>query len=79
MVKFQTSPQVYAVSKGALLRVVASESVAASIYGSDWNKKIDDIADVFYGNYTFGTPIVASADYDPVTTKNLVGGISENL
>ena len=79
MVKFQTSPQVYAVAKGGILRAIASESIAAGLYGSDWNKKIDDISDVFYGDYKFGEPIVLSTDYDPAQARILVGSLSENF
>ncbi|MCX6714632.1 MAG: YCF48-related protein [Candidatus Uhrbacteria bacterium] len=79
MVKFQTSPQVYVVAKGGTLRAVLSESIAAALYGSDWNKKIDDISDVFYGNYKFGEPVVNASDYDPAQTRILVGSISENF
>lgn len=79
MVKFQTSMQVYAVAKGGVLRAIATESVAAALYGSDWNKKIDDISDVFFGDYKFGEPIVTASDYDPAQARILVGSISDNF
>jgi hypothetical protein len=63
MVKFQTLNSVYAVSKGGVLRWVATEAVARGLYGDDWNKKIDDVADTFYTNYAFGSDIVSAADY----------------
>lgn len=79
MVKFQTSPTVYAVAKGGVLRPIASESVASMFYGATWNKQIDDISDVFYGNYTIGASISSSADYDPAQARILVGTVSDNL
>lgn len=79
MVKFQTVPTVYAVAKGGVLRPISSEAVAASLYGSTWNKQIDDISDVFYGNYTIGASINSSADYDPAQARILVGSISDNF
>jgi photosystem II stability/assembly factor-like uncharacterized protein len=79
MVKFQTSPQVYAVSKGGVLRAVSTEAVAAALYGAIWNKQIDDISDVFYKNYTFGEPIVLASDYSPAQERILVGSISQNF
>lgn len=79
MVKFQTSPQVYAVQKGGVLRPIISESIAIALYGADWNKKIDDVSDVFYGNYTFGEPIVNIADYNPAEAFASVGSVSENF
>ncbi len=79
MVKFQSVPTVYAVSKGGVLRAIASESVVASLYGSDWNKKIDDISDAFFGNYKMGLSINASSDYDVLAAKNSVTGLDENF
>lgn len=65
MVKFTTDPKVYAVARGGVLRWVKTEELARAYYGTDWNKKIDDIPDAFYTNYTFGTEINAEADYNP--------------
>ncbi len=65
MVKFTTDLKVYAVDNGAVLRWVATEELARSLYGDDWNKKIDDIPDTFYTNYTFGTSIASASEYNP--------------
>ncbi len=64
MVKFTTDNKVYAVSKGGNLRWVTTEGVAVGLYGSNWNTKIDDISDAFYTNYTFGSAINTTADYN---------------
>lgn len=79
MVKFQSVPTVYAVSKGGVLRAIGSEQVAKDLYGTDWNKKIDDIQDAFYGNYTFGTKIEKASDYDVVAEKSSVTGLDQNF
>ncbi|PIZ54836.1 hypothetical protein CO057_01540 [Candidatus Uhrbacteria bacterium CG_4_9_14_0_2_um_filter_41_50] len=52
MIKINTDPKVYYVGSGGRLYWVSSESVAISMYGSDWNKQIDDVPDGFFGNYT---------------------------
>ncbi|MFA5130342.1 MAG: Ig-like domain-containing protein [Patescibacteria group bacterium] len=65
MVKFTTLNKVYAVTRGGVLRWVTTEALARQFYGSAWNKYIDDISDVFYGNYKFGNDISASGDYSP--------------
>lgn len=65
MVKFTTTPKVYAVARGSVLRGIATEEIAKTYYGADWNKKIADISDAFYTNYTFGTDINAVSDYTP--------------
>jgi hypothetical protein len=80
MVKFTTDNKVYAVDQGGVLRWVSSEAVAISLYGSDWNKKIDDIADVFVSNYKrTGAEIVDDSDYSPSVATNAVESIEENF
>jgi len=64
MVKFQTLDKVYAVGLGSELRWVATEEVARTLYGQDWNTKIDDVSDVFYTDYRFGADIAAASSYD---------------
>ncbi|MBM5789694.1 hypothetical protein FJZ23_01210 [Candidatus Parcubacteria bacterium] len=54
MIKINSDPKVYAVGKGGKIRPIASEGVASALYGSDWNKKIDDMPDGFFPNYTIG-------------------------
>lgn len=63
LVKFMTSPVVYAVSSSSVLRPIASQDMASYYYGTNWNTKIDDIADTFYGNYSIGTTVSTSNDY----------------
>lgn len=78
MVKITTDPKVYAVGKGGTLRWVQTESVARSIYGNDWNTKIDDIPDAFFVNYTVGAPVVTTADFNPTSETNGVNNINED-
>lgn len=65
MVKFTSSPKVYAVARGGVLRGISSEEVAKAYYGDTWNKKIADISDAFFTNYTFGADISAQGEYNP--------------
>lgn len=85
MVKIQTDPKVYVVDAGGILRWVPSEEKARELYGDDWNKKIDDIPDVFFVNYTVGAPLSETiSDYVPNTiltqmrTINRDKGLTEN-
>jgi hypothetical protein len=64
MVKFATVNNVYAVGADGVLRWVKTEDLARSLYGADWNTKIDDIADVFFTNYTFGADVDAATDFN---------------
>jgi plastocyanin len=67
MVKINTDPKTYAVDAGGELRHVTSEDVAIALYGTDWNTKIDDIADGFFSNYTIGDAISSIGDFTPAS------------
>ena len=75
LVKIQSDPRVYAVDKGGVLRWVNSESAAVAIFGSNWNKHVDDIADAFFINYTLGTPIYSAGDYSPSALSSVDASI----
>ncbi|OGL99085.1 hypothetical protein A2318_01135 [Candidatus Uhrbacteria bacterium RIFOXYB2_FULL_45_11] len=76
MLKINSDPTVYAVSKNSTLRPIGSEMVANDIYGKLWNKMIDDVPDAFFGNYTIGSKIEFPSQYSinaekvEVTTVN---------
>lgn len=76
MVKINTDPRTYAVAAGGTLRHVGSEALAVSLYGSDWNTKIDDVADGFFTNYVIGDPIADASDYS--TTGEMSAATSIN-
>ncbi len=79
MVKFTTDPKVYAVGANHSLRWVNSEAAAISLYGSNWNRQIDDIADTFYTDYTFGAAINAASDYDRTGIQANTRFVSDTL
>ncbi len=79
MVKFNTLNRVYAVGNGGVLRWVASEDVARTLYGDAWNTKIDDIPDTFYANYSFGTDIAAAAEYGAAAELDAAQTIDDSL
>jgi hypothetical protein len=64
MVKFTTDPKVYVISRGGVLRWVKSEGTAVALYGSLWNKYIDDLSDTFYNDYTFGADVSNASDFN---------------
>ncbi len=57
LVKITTDPSVYAVEANGVLRKIQSESDAIALYGSNWAKRVVDVADSFFTNYTIGTPL----------------------
>lgn len=72
MVKFQSSPKVYAVDRFGILRWVTGEDVAIQLYGFLWNTKVNIISDAFFGNYTFGTNILGYSDFNPDAFSSLI-------
>jgi hypothetical protein len=57
LVKITTDPKVYAVTKCGTLHWVESESVAISLFGSDWARRVVDVPDAFFVNYSVGSSI----------------------
>jgi len=75
LVKVTTDPKVYAVDAHGTLRHVATEAIATALYGSNWNKMVDDIPDAFFTNYVIGNPIVSSSDFSPSTATQVAQSI----
>ncbi len=61
LVKITTDPKVYAVEPGGKLRWVTSESVAQALYGADWAKRVDDVSDAFFTNYSIGADLTTAS------------------
>ena len=57
LVKIQTDNKVYAVDRNGTLRWVSTAAIAAKYYGASWAKKVEDIPDTFFVNYTVGNPV----------------------
>ncbi len=56
MVKIVSDPTVYIVEPGGALRPVPSESVARSLYGANWARRVDDLSDAFFFAYEVREP-----------------------
>lgn len=57
LVKVPSSPDVYAVEPGGVLRHLTTAGLAKDIYGSSWQLKLRDLPEVFFENYSLGKPI----------------------
>jgi len=57
-------PKVYAVGQGGVLHWIKTVGAAQAVFGSDWEKEIVPLPEVFSTNYTFGAAIESSADYN---------------
>ncbi len=78
LVKLQSDPRVFAVGAGGRLRWLASEEAARGLYGSDWNKKVDDLSDAFFFAYKEGETIASVGDFDK-EIEGAVSSIAEDL
>jgi len=78
MVKITTDPRVYIVDSGAVLRHVASEEIAKTLYNLNWNNQIDDVPDAFFTNYTIGNPVDQASDFSPADVMTQITTISKN-
>lgn len=65
MLKIQSSETVYAVGAGGTLHAIESETVATALYGTDWNKKVDDMPDSYFCNYSLGERLEFASQFDP--------------
>ncbi|MEI6596886.1 MAG: hypothetical protein WCL13_01595 [bacterium] len=63
LVKITTNPKVFAVTPGGSLVWVNSEATALALYGANWAKRVVDVSDAFWGNYTETTGTVSATAY----------------
>lgn len=78
MIKINTDPKVYYVGEGGTLYWVDSEATATLMYGANWNTKIHDVPDGFFGNYT-QTGESADADMAALTYSGHTINLDKSL
>jgi hypothetical protein len=64
LVKIQTDPKVYAVTRCGTLHWVESEAVAKALYGDAWAMRVVDVPDSFFVNYTIGSSVSTNVHPD---------------
>lgn len=64
LVKVPSDLKVYAVGRGGVLRWVASELAARTLYGEHWSTFVRDLDESFFANYIVG-PAITLADAVP--------------
>lgn len=60
LVKTPVSPTVYAVGPNNMKHKIPSEAVASALYGSEWNKLVRNLPDVFDSNYNVGAELTTA-------------------
>ena len=64
LVKIQTDPKVYAVTKCGTLHWIESETIAKNLYGDAWATRVVDVPDAFFVNYSIGSSVSTSVHPD---------------
>lgn len=64
LVKITTDPKVYAVAPGGVLRWIETEAIATALYGSNWARRVVDVPDSFFVNYTVGSSVSSAVHPD---------------
>jgi len=57
LVKITSDPKVYTVGLNGVLKAIQSEAQATTLFGANWAKRVVDVADAFFTNYTISTPL----------------------
>jgi hypothetical protein len=73
LVKITTDPKVYAVEPNGTLRQIQSEAQASALYGTNWNKRVVDVPDAFFTNYTTGAALASGSTPVGSLVKNASG------
>jgi hypothetical protein len=71
LLKFESSPDVYAVARYGMLRKIATEQVAFELYGADWKTYIDEVPVTDFPQYRLGATITDAGEYDRTAYNNL--------
>lgn len=64
LVQFESGSDIYAVKKSHTLMRYTGSSLLLSDYGSAWEDYVVEVPDTFYRNYTIGSEIDSTGDYD---------------
>ncbi|MCI0479602.1 hypothetical protein L0Y59_03585 [Candidatus Uhrbacteria bacterium] len=60
LIKIQTDPKTYAVTRCGTIHWIESETIAKSLYGDAWATRVIDVPDAFFVNYTVGSSVATA-------------------
>ncbi len=78
LIKIETAPNVYVVTRGGIIRWLKTEEVAEQLYGKDWPKRVDDMPDSFFTNYREGQTILSFNDFSPSAEEQNTTSIDQD-
>ncbi|TAK03548.1 hypothetical protein EPO34_00075 [Patescibacteria group bacterium] len=61
-IKIQSDNKTYAVTPQGQIRWIETEPVAVALAGANWNTFIDDVADVFFVDYSVGASLASASN-----------------
>src|SRR3989338_8659319 len=61
LVKIASDPKIYAVEPGGVLRYIEGDTTSTALYGTDWQSRVVVVPDVYFINYTIGSPNITSS------------------
>ncbi|MFH0854183.1 MAG: hypothetical protein V1891_01695, partial [bacterium] len=73
LVKVTTNKKVYAVETGGVIKWIPDEVTATTLYGADWAKRVVDVPDAFFGNYTESATQISATAYPEGTLIKYAG------
>jgi len=66
LIKVNSDPRVYYVDKNGTLRWIQTEGIAIILFGTDWNKLVDDLPVSYFMSYQIGEDIASASDVTTV-------------
>lgn len=75
LVKIPSAPTVYAVEPSGVLRPLASEAEAITLFGPDWADRVDDVSEAFWPQYSVGNKLEAGEIPEGTILKDDVGDL----
>lgn len=69
LIKIQTDPKTYAVTRCGTIHWIESETIAKSLYGDAWATRVIDVPDAFFVNYTVGSSVATAVHPDGQVVK----------
>lgn len=78
LIKIQTDPKVYAVSRYGVLHWITNEELASQLFGESWNSLVKDVPESFFADYARGFDIASSNQFSRLT-ESFLPGPEENV
>lgn len=79
LLKLRNDRTIYAVSRGGVLRPLASDAVAAALFGPRYYVLVDDLPETNFTNYAVGTTVMRANEYNRRAEQRSASTIDADL